>query len=157
MVSAILLIRSALPAITAIAFRPNGPTMPIAAKRAAIIYRLAFFGFTIIGKKGKKAKNFISFIKLWKRMIEKISNKQQQEQKTTNKQRKMNKILTFYRVSSNSLAVLRLQINLTNQNYICKYINYTNSTMYNRIEFLQTYYSSYETFDHHLLNTKDEE
>lgn len=43
MVSAILLIRSALPAMTAIAFKPNGPAIPIAAKRAAIIYRLYFF------------------------------------------------------------------------------------------------------------------
>lgn len=42
-VSAILLIRSAFAAMTAIAFRPNGPAIPIAAKRAAIMYRLAFF------------------------------------------------------------------------------------------------------------------
>lgn len=41
--SAILLIRSALPAITAIAFKPSGPTMPSAANSAAIMYRLAFF------------------------------------------------------------------------------------------------------------------
>lgn len=42
MVSAILLIRSALAAMTAIALRPNGAAIPIAAKRAAIMYRLAF-------------------------------------------------------------------------------------------------------------------
>lgn len=43
MVMAILLIRRAFAAITAIAFKPNGPAMLNAVNRAAIIYLPDFF------------------------------------------------------------------------------------------------------------------